>query len=116
MLSFNNSFDIASHLPFLYHIVTLLVSTDSLTLLMKRNVLLRLFLAEFSLSKFYALFGLSKIALSILQLEENQLYASDLTLIERNLHTFHHILNLFENTDTHQQQTLERIMMDAREP
>ncbi|CAF3916689.1 unnamed protein product, partial [Rotaria sordida] len=32
MLSFNNSFDIASHLPFLYHIVTLLVSTDSLTL------------------------------------------------------------------------------------
>ncbi|CAF3844914.1 unnamed protein product [Rotaria sordida] len=58
----------------------------------------------------------TNIALSMLQLGENQLYASDLTLIERNLHTLHHILNLFENTDTHQQQTLERIMMDAREP
>jgi hypothetical protein len=56
------------------------------------------------------------IALSILQLEETQLYASGLALLEQNLHTLDHMLNLFENTSTHQQQTLERIMMDAREP
>ena len=56
------------------------------------------------------------IALSILQLEETQLYASGLALLEQNLHTLDHMLNLFENTPTHQQQTLERIMMDAREP
>ncbi|CAF4832395.1 unnamed protein product, partial [Rotaria sp. Silwood2] len=31
MLSFNNSLDVASHLPFLFHIVTLLVSTGPLT-------------------------------------------------------------------------------------
>ncbi|CAF4105521.1 unnamed protein product [Rotaria sordida] len=56
------------------------------------------------------------IAISILQLEETQLYASGLALLEQNLHTLDHMLNLFENTTTHQQQTLERIMMDAREP
>jgi neurofibromin 1 len=56
------------------------------------------------------------IALSILQLEETQLYASGLALLEQNLHTLDHMLSLFENTSTHQQQTLERIMMDAREP
>ncbi|CAF5012091.1 unnamed protein product, partial [Rotaria sp. Silwood1] len=56
------------------------------------------------------------IAISILQLEEPQLYASGLALLEQNLHTLDHMLNLFENTNTHQQQTLERIMMDAREP
>ncbi|CAF4021845.1 unnamed protein product [Rotaria sp. Silwood2] len=56
------------------------------------------------------------IALSILQLEETQLYASGLALLEQNLHTLDHMLNLFENTSTHQQQTLEKIMMDAREP
>ena len=32
MLSFNNSLDVASHLPFLFHIVTLLVSTGPLSL------------------------------------------------------------------------------------
>lgn len=56
------------------------------------------------------------IALSILQLEETQLYASGLALLEQNLHTLDHMLNLFENTNTHQQQALEKIMMDAREP
>ncbi|CAF1129679.1 unnamed protein product [Rotaria sordida] len=56
------------------------------------------------------------IALSILQLEETQLYASGLALLEQNLHTLDHMLNLFENTSAHQQQMLERIMMDAREP
>ena len=84
MLSFNNSLDVASHLPFLFHIVTLLVSTGPLTLRASThglviNILhslctcsqpqfsdetqrvLRLSLAEFSLPKFYALFGLSKV-------------------------------------------------------
>jgi neurofibromin 1 len=56
------------------------------------------------------------IALSVLQLEETQLYASGLALLEQNLHTLDHMLSLFENTSTHQQQTLEKIMMDAREP
>ena len=56
------------------------------------------------------------IALSILQLEETQLYASGLALLEQNLHTLDHMLSLFETTSTHQQQTLEKIMMDAREP
>ena len=56
------------------------------------------------------------IALSFLQLEQTQLYASGLALLEQNLHTLDHMLNLFENTSTHQQQTLEKIMMDAREP
>ena len=32
MLSFNNSLDVASHLSFLFHIVSLLVSTGPLTL------------------------------------------------------------------------------------
>lgn len=32
MLSFNNSLDVASHLPFLFHIVVLLVSTGPLSL------------------------------------------------------------------------------------
>ena len=84
MLSFNNSLDVASHLPFLFHIVTLLVSTGPLTLRASTHGLvintihslctcsqpqftdetqrvLRLSLAEFSLPKFYALFGLSKV-------------------------------------------------------
>jgi neurofibromin 1 len=38
------------------------------------------------------------IALSILQLEETQLYASGLALLEQNLHTLDHMLSLFENT------------------
>lgn len=84
MLSFNNSLDVASHLPFLFHIVSLLVSTGPLTLRASThglviNILhslctcsqlqfsdetqrvLRLSLAEFSLPKFYSLFGLSKV-------------------------------------------------------
>ncbi|CAF0862260.1 unnamed protein product [Didymodactylos carnosus] len=84
MLSFNNSLDVASHLPFLFHIVTLLVSTGPLTLRASTHGLviniihslctcsqptfsdetqrvLRLSLAEFSLPKFYCLFGLSKV-------------------------------------------------------
>ncbi|CAF1066978.1 unnamed protein product [Adineta ricciae] len=56
------------------------------------------------------------ISISILQLHQTQLYASGLALLEQNLHTLDHMLNLFENTSTHQQQTLEKIMMDAREP
>ena len=84
MLSFNNSLDVASHLPFLFHIVTLLVNSGPLTLRASTHGLvintlhslctcsqpefseetqrvLRLSLAEFSLPKFYALFGLSKV-------------------------------------------------------
>ncbi|CAF1287270.1 unnamed protein product [Adineta steineri] len=53
------------------------------------------------------------ISISILQLHQTQLYASGLALLEQNLHTLDHMLSLFENTSTHQQQTLEKIMMDA---
>ena len=56
------------------------------------------------------------ISLSILQLEEIQLYSSGLALLEQTLHTLDHVLSLFETTSAHQQQTLEKIMMDAREP
>ncbi|XP_050410069.1 neurofibromin isoform X2 [Patella vulgata] len=84
MLSFNNSLDVASHLPFLFHIVTLLVSTGPLSLRASHHGLviniihslctcaqlhfsestlqiLKLSLAEFSLPKFYQLFGISKV-------------------------------------------------------
>ncbi len=82
---------------------------DSIIMCLTR--LLPLLSAESKIHKF-----MFWIALSILQLEETQLYASGLALLEQNLHTLDHMLNLFENTPTHQQQTLERIMMDAREP
>ncbi|XP_013381612.1 neurofibromin-like [Lingula anatina] len=84
MLSFNNSLDVASHLPFLFHIVTLLVHTGPLSLRasthglviniihslctcsqleMKEETIrvLKLSLTEFSLPKFYQLFGISKV-------------------------------------------------------
>ncbi|XP_052834126.1 neurofibromin isoform X3 [Octopus bimaculoides] len=84
MLSFNNSLDVASHLPYLFHIVTLLVSTGPLSLRASTHGLviniihslctcpqlhfseatlkaLKLNLAEFSLPKFYQLFGISKV-------------------------------------------------------
>ncbi|KAK2156732.1 hypothetical protein LSH36_206g01021 [Paralvinella palmiformis] len=84
MLSFNNSLDVASHLPFLFHIVTLLVSTGPLSLRASTHGLviniihslctcsqlsfgedvmrmLKLSLTEFSLPKFYQLFGISKV-------------------------------------------------------
>ncbi|XP_035826286.1 neurofibromin, partial [Aplysia californica] len=84
MLSFNNSLDVASHLPFLFHIVTLLVSTGPLSLRASTHGLviniihslctcsqlrfsestlqvLKLSLAEFSLPKFYQLFGISTV-------------------------------------------------------
>ncbi|XP_041348224.1 neurofibromin-like isoform X2 [Gigantopelta aegis] len=84
MLSFNNSLDVASHLPFLFHIVTLLVSTGPLSLRASTHGLviniihslctcsqlhfgentlqvLKMSLAEFSLPKFYQLFGISKV-------------------------------------------------------
>ncbi|XP_021368387.1 neurofibromin-like isoform X2 [Mizuhopecten yessoensis] len=85
MLSFNNSLDVASHLPFLFHIVTLLVCTGPLSLRASTHGLviniihslctcsqlsfsaestlkvLKLSLAEFSLPKFYQLFGISKV-------------------------------------------------------
>ncbi|GBO23227.1 Neurofibromin, partial [Araneus ventricosus] len=83
MLSFNNSLDVASHLPYLFHIVTLLVHTGPVSLRasihgLVINVIhslctctkpsfgetqriLRLSLDEFSLPKFYLLFGISKV-------------------------------------------------------
>ncbi|CAD5126032.1 DgyrCDS14209 [Dimorphilus gyrociliatus] len=85
MLSFNNSLDVASHLPFLFHIVVLLVSTGPLSLRASTHGLviniihslctcsqlstigedtmrmLKLSLTEFSLPKFYQLFGISKV-------------------------------------------------------
>ncbi|XP_022666414.1 neurofibromin-like isoform X2 [Varroa destructor] len=83
MLSFNNSLDVAIHLPYLFHIVTLLVHTGPLSLRASIHGLviniihslctctkpsfndtkqtLRLSLDEFSLPKFYLLFGISKV-------------------------------------------------------
>ncbi|CAN7985404.1 unnamed protein product [Ixodes hexagonus] len=83
MLSFNNSLDVASHLPYLFHIVTLLVHTGPVSLRASIHGLviniihslctctkpsfndtqrvLRLSLDEFSLAKFYLLFGISKV-------------------------------------------------------
>uniref|UniRef100_A0A4W5KLB6 Neurofibromin n=1 Tax=Hucho hucho TaxID=62062 RepID=A0A4W5KLB6_9TELE len=84
MLSFNNSLDVATHLPYLFHVVTLLVATGPLSLRASTHGLviniihslctcsqlnfseetkqvLRLSLTEFSLPKFYLLFGISKV-------------------------------------------------------
>ncbi|XP_074643053.1 neurofibromin-like [Tubulanus polymorphus] len=84
MLSFNNSLDVASHLPLLFHIVTLLIATGPLSLRASTHGLviniihslctcsqlnfkeetlriLKLSLTEFSLPKFYQLFGISKV-------------------------------------------------------
>ncbi|CAG0923770.1 unnamed protein product [Notodromas monacha] len=84
MLSFNNCLDVASHLPFLFHIVTFLVCTGSLSLRAsihglvintihslctctspqfseERKRVLRMSLDEYSLAKFYSLFGISKV-------------------------------------------------------
>jgi neurofibromin 1 len=84
MLSFNNSLDVVNHLSYLFHVVTLLVCTGPLMLRASVHGLviniihslctcqcpqfnedthriLSLSLAEFSLSKFYNLFGISKV-------------------------------------------------------
>ncbi|RWS09353.1 neurofibromin-like protein, partial [Dinothrombium tinctorium] len=84
MLSFNNCLDVANHLPYLFHIVTLLVHTGPVSLrasihglviniihslctctkpsfTSETQRILRLSLDEFSLSKFYLLFGISKV-------------------------------------------------------
>ncbi|XP_046658740.1 neurofibromin-like isoform X2 [Homalodisca vitripennis] len=84
MLSFNNCLDVARHLPYLFHAVTLLVCSGSLSMRASTHGLviniihslctctmpqfteeaqrvLRLSLDEFSLPKFYLLFGISKV-------------------------------------------------------
>uniref|UniRef100_A0A1B0DLA3 Uncharacterized protein n=1 Tax=Phlebotomus papatasi TaxID=29031 RepID=A0A1B0DLA3_PHLPP len=84
MLSFNNCLDVARHLPYLFHTVTFLVCTGSLSMRASTHGLviniihslctctkpsfseetqrvLRLSLDEFSLQKFYLLFGISKV-------------------------------------------------------
>ncbi|XP_063696354.1 neurofibromin isoform X2 [Culicoides brevitarsis] len=84
MLSFNNCLDVARHLPYLFHSVTFLVCTGSLSMRASTHGLviniihslctctkpsfsedtqrvLRLSLDEFSLPKFYLLFGISKV-------------------------------------------------------
>jgi len=84
MLSFNNCLDVAHHLPFLVHIVCFLVCTGSVSMRASTHGLviniihslctctqpqfsedthrvLRLSLDEFSLPKFYLLFGISKV-------------------------------------------------------
>lgn len=84
MLSFNNCLDVASHLPYLFHIVILIVHTGPMSLRAsihglviniihslctctkpsfsgETQRLLRLSLDEFALSKFYLLFGISKV-------------------------------------------------------
>lgn len=84
MLSFNNCLDVAIHLPYLFHIVTLLVHIGPISLRAsihglviniihslctctkpvfsgETQRLLRLSLDEFSLSKFYLLFGISDV-------------------------------------------------------
>nr|CAD7452027.1 unnamed protein product [Timema tahoe] len=83
MLSFNNCLDVARHLPYLFHVVTFLVCSGSLSMRASTHGLvinvihslctctkpsfseetqrvLRLSLDEFSLPKFYLLFGISK--------------------------------------------------------
>ena len=83
MLSFNNCLDVAQHLPHLVHIVGLIICTGSLSMRASTHGLviniihslctctkpsfseetqrvLRLSLDEFSLPKFYSLFGISK--------------------------------------------------------
>ena len=84
MLSFNNSLDVVNHLAYLFHLVTLLVCTGPLMLRAsvhglviniihslctcqcpqfkeETHRILSLSLAEFSLAKFYNLFGISKV-------------------------------------------------------
>ena len=84
MLSFNNSLDVARHLPYLFHCVTFLVCTGPVSMRASTHGLviniihslctctkpvfseealrvLRLSLDEFSLPKFYQLFGISKV-------------------------------------------------------
>ncbi|XP_037955193.1 neurofibromin isoform X2 [Teleopsis dalmanni] len=84
MLSFNNCLDVATQLPNLFHIITFLVCSGSLSMRASTHGLvvnvihslctctnpsfseeaqrvLRLSLDEFSLSKFYLLFGISKV-------------------------------------------------------
>ncbi|CAH0561866.1 unnamed protein product [Brassicogethes aeneus] len=84
MLSFNNCLDVARHLPYLFHTVTFLVCSGSLSMRAATHGLviniihslctctmpsfsedtqrvLRLSLDEFSLPKFYLLFGISKV-------------------------------------------------------
>ncbi|XP_060536829.1 neurofibromin isoform X2 [Cylas formicarius] len=84
MLSFNNCLDVVRHLPYLFHTVTFLVCSGSLSMRasthgLVMNIihslctctkprfseetqrLLRLSLDEFSLPKFYLLFGISKV-------------------------------------------------------
>ena len=84
MLSFNNCLDVARHLPYLFHAITFLVCTGPLSLRASLHGLviniihslctctkpsfseetrrvLNLSLDEFSLPKFYLLFGISKV-------------------------------------------------------
>ncbi|XP_046596266.1 neurofibromin isoform X2 [Neodiprion lecontei] len=84
MLSFNNCLDVGRHLPYLFHTVTFLVCSGSLSMRASTHGLviniihslctctkpsfsedtqrvLRLSLDEFSLPKFYLLFGISKV-------------------------------------------------------
>lgn len=84
MLSFNNCLDVARHLPYLFHAVTFLVCAGSLSMRasihgLTINIIhslctcstpvftedtkraLRIALDEFSLPKFYLLFGISKV-------------------------------------------------------
>ena len=84
MLSFNNSLDVIRHLPYLFHIVSCLVCTGPVSMRASTHGLviniihslctctkpalseeckrlLRLNLDEFSLPKFYLLFGISKV-------------------------------------------------------
>ncbi|XP_012529974.1 neurofibromin [Monomorium pharaonis] len=84
MLSFNNCLDVGKHLPYIFHTVTLLVCTGNLTMrasihgLVINSIhslctcsspsfsedthrILRMSLDEFSLPKFYLLFGINKV-------------------------------------------------------
>lgn len=84
MLSFNNCLDVVRHLPYLFHMVTFLIYTGSINMRASTHGLviniihslctctkptfsedtqrvLRLSLDEFSLPKFYLLFGISKV-------------------------------------------------------
>ncbi|XP_045482705.1 neurofibromin [Harmonia axyridis] len=110
MLSFNNCLDVAKHLPYLFHTVTFLVCSGSINMKASTHGLviniihslctcsqpkfseetlrvLRLSLDEFSLPKFYLLFGISKVkSAAVTAFRSNYRHSNEKWLgAERNL-------------------------------
>ncbi|KAG1714683.1 Neurofibromin [Nymphon striatum] len=105
MLSFNNCLDVAVHLPYLFHIITFLVYTGPISLrasihglviniihslctctnpsFTEAQRVLRLSLDEFSLSKFYLLFGISNVKSAAVTAFRSQINRQNERLNER---------------------------------